>query len=216
MSNTQSTGAVADASARPVICPKLHHTGALTTRVEEMADWYAKVLGMTVVLRSANSGGIGVSSIYVTNDDAHHRHGFQNPPGGLIADPDEVRKYSRIGHYAWEYDSLDDLLISWDRISVEHGIDPVGCVDHGVSFAFYYKDPDNNTVELLADAYGDHEESLRRMGDERMVSNPMGRWVDPARLLEEQRKGATLSELHERSMAGEFEPAVTPDARKLL
>ena len=216
MSQTEAGDSVAKASGRPVICPTLHHTGALTTRVEEMADWYCKVLGMRVVLRSENSGGIGVSSIYTTNDDAHHRHGFQCPPGGLVDDPEEVRKYARIGHYAWEYDSLEDLLISWERLKEEHGIEPVGCVDHGVSFAFYYKDPDNNTVELLADAYGDHAESLRRMGDERMVANPMGKWVDPARLLEEQRKGATLAELHQRSMAGEFEPAVTPDARKLL
>jgi catechol 2,3-dioxygenase-like lactoylglutathione lyase family enzyme len=216
MAQTEARDQAAETSGRPVICPALHHTGALTTRVEEMAEWYGKVLGMRIVLRSGNSGGIGVGSIYVTNDDAHHRHGFQNPPWGIVHDPEEVRKYARIGHYAWEYDSLGDLLVSWERLKEDHGIEPLGCVDHGVSFAFYYKDPDNNTVELLADAYGDHEESLRRMGDERMVANPMGNWVDPARLLEEHRKGATLAELHERSMNGEFEPDLTPDARKLL
>lgn len=216
MTNTDTTTTAATGEGRPVICPKLHHTGALTERVEEMADWYAKVLGMRIVLRSGNSGGIGVNSIYVTNDDAHHRHGFQKPPWGIESNAEEVRKYARIGHYAWEYDSIEDLLLSWERIKEEHGIEPVGSVDHGVSFAFYYKDPDNNTVELLCDAYGDHAESLARMEDDRMTSNPMGRYVEPARLLEAYRKGATLAELHERSMAGEFEPAVKPDASQLL
>jgi catechol-2,3-dioxygenase len=216
MAQTQAHTPPAKTSRRQVICPALHHTGALTNRVEEMADWYATVLGMRVTLRSGNSGGVGVGSVYVTNDDAHHRHGFQNPPWGIVGDPDEVRKYSRIGHYAWEYAGLGDLLISWERLKEEHGIEPLGCVDHGVSFAFYYKDPDDNTVELLADAYGDREESLRHMGDESMIANPMGKWVDPARLLGEHRTGVPLAELHERAMAGEFEPAMIPDARKLL
>jgi len=216
MSNTETSAAATSPAGRPIICPTLHHTGALTNRVDEMAEWYGNVLGMRVVLRSGNSGGVGVNSVYVTNDDAHHRHGFQCPPGGLESDPEAVRRYARIGHYAWEYDSLEDLLLSWERIKEEHGIEPAGCVDHGVSFAFYYKDPDNNTVELLCDAYGDHAESLRQMEDPRMVTNPMGRYVDPAKLLAEHRNGATLADLHQRSMAGEFEPEVTPDATKLF
>ena len=29
-----------------IISPTFHHFGVLTTRLEEMMDWYAKVLGM--------------------------------------------------------------------------------------------------------------------------------------------------------------------------
>jgi catechol 2,3-dioxygenase len=215
MTRTEAHPAPATTTGRTVICPTLHHTGALTTRPQEMADWYAKVLGMRVVLRSDNSGGIGVKSIYTTNDDAHHRHGFQCP-AGLVHDPAERKRYARIGHYAWEYDSIGDLLDSWERLKEEHGIEPHACVDHGVSFAFYYLDPDENVVELLADAYGDHEESLRQMEDPQMVTNPMGKYVDPARLLEAHRRGTELSELHRRSMAGEFEPETRPDAARLI
>lgn len=215
MSQTEAQLAPTATEGRRVICPTLHHTGALTTRPDEMADWYAKVLGMRIVLRSDNSGGIGVKSIYTTNDDAHHRHGFQYP-SGLLHDPAERKKYARIGHYAWEYESLSDLLESWERIKEEHGIEPHGCVDHGVSFAFYYHDPDGNVVELLADAYGDHKESLRHMEDPRMVENPMGKYLDPARLMAAHRAGAGLAELHERALAGEFEPDTIPDASKLV
>ena len=34
--------------------PRLHHVNFLTTRLDEMVDWYATVLGMEVVYRFPN------------------------------------------------------------------------------------------------------------------------------------------------------------------
>jgi len=59
---------------------------------------------------------------------------------------------------AFEYATIDDLLNSYTRIK-ELGIEPVLTTDHGVSIAFYYKDPDGNTIELFVDNFGNWDRS---------------------------------------------------------
>jgi hypothetical protein len=40
-----------------IVHPKLHHLGLTTANLEVMIEWYRKVLGMTLVHRSAGAGG---------------------------------------------------------------------------------------------------------------------------------------------------------------
>jgi catechol-2,3-dioxygenase len=133
----------------------------------------------------------------------HHRMGFFAVPG---TDLEITPSSPGINHVAWEYESLDDLLSSWERAKAA-GIEPSFCVNHLVSFAFYYRDPDGHLVELLCDGYGDHAKSLDAMkNDPAMAANPPGVSVDPVKLLEARRNGTSLEEMHERSYAGEFKP----------
>ena len=44
-------------------------------------------------------------------------------------------------------------------------------------------------------------------------ADPIGKFVDPDRLLEAYRAGADADELHRRAYAGEFTPAEQPDIR---
>ena len=46
-------------------------------------------------------------------------------------------------HSAFEYDSFEDLNASYLRLR-EAGITPDICLDHGMTFSYYYKDPDGN------------------------------------------------------------------------
>jgi catechol-2,3-dioxygenase len=201
MADTLNAGTRVDDNGQEIAIPQMHHFGTATTRHDEMVSWYRNVVGLEVTLRSIDPMP---KMTFVSSDLAHHRGGFFSPP--FLEDHPEKPKHARIQHLAWEYASVEELLRSWRRIR-ECGIEPVLCVCHGVSFAFYYKDPDDNTVELLADAYGDHAKSYEHMTtNDDMITNPMGGYVDPAKLIEASEAGASIDELRERSLAGEYEP----------
>jgi catechol 2,3-dioxygenase len=204
MTDTATQSGVTDSAGRPIIQPVLHHFGTATTRHDEMVEWYRNVVGLEVVLRA---GDPVPQMTFVTNDETHHRGGFFTPP--FLEDDAERSKHARIQHLAWEYGSFDDLIQSWDRIR-QLGIEPVLCTCHGPSFAFYYKDPDGSTVEILCDAYEEPGASLEYMGTPEMLANPMGILVDPSKLNEARTSGKSLTELREGAMAGEFLPAVQP------
>ncbi len=202
MSQTQLAAEVLDDNGNRVVCPTLNHTGNATPRREEMLAWYRNVLGQQTVLHAEPPATPFVAT-WTTNDHMHHRMGFFAYTG-----LDEAVKRSNVGvqHTAWEYETIDDLLESWERVQAL-GIKPVFTVDHGTTFAFYYRDPDGNLVELNTDAWGDHAKSLEvNLTSEEVQANPPGIAVDPGRLLEARRAGMSLEELHERAYAGEFSP----------
>ena len=163
-----------------------------------MVEWYHHVLGMRVVLRCDPD----VATTFVTQDEAHHRGAFFSPPG--VTDDPSRASHTRVHHLAYEYESVDELLATWQRLK-ELQIAPVDTVCHGPSFAFYYRDPDGNIVELLADAYGDRGLSHRHMETEpAMKTNPRGARVDPDELVEARNDGVELDELRTRALAGGF------------
>ena len=201
-----------------IVHPRLHHLGLTTANLESMIDWYRKVLGMTIVHRtgaaaSNQAGGPPINAAWVSNDEANHRLAFVALPG-LFADPDRSRHH-RLQHIAFEYRTLDELLGTYVRLK-GLGILPVLCTDGGSQTAFYYDDPDRNSVELNVDNYGDcwsSSEHMRSSPD--FAKNPMGANVDPDKLVA-ARKTASPWELHERAWAGEFAPAKPYDPRVLL
>lgn len=208
MAETAASTELLDANGKPIILPHWHHFGMATTRNEAMVEWWHNVLGFRVVLRSRENPVPMMN--FVTNDLAHHRGGFFSWPGMRAESLEEKQNHARIQHLAWEYDTIDELLSTWTRLK-ECGIEPVHSTCHGISFAFYYRDPDANSCELLADAYGDMAKSLEHMQREEMIMNPMGTQVDPAKLIEARESGVELDELRERALAGDYVPAKLDD-----
>ncbi len=201
---TQARVQAVDDNGTPVIAPTLHHTGNATARMEEMLNWYRNVLGQVETLSGVPPQTVW-PSVWTSNDWAHHRMGFFRST--KVQPTQWSDETPGVQHTAWEYESIDDLLASWERIA-KVGIEPMFCVNHWISFAFYYKDPDGNMVELLCDGFGDHERSLHeQQTSEVLRSNPPGTPLDPAKLLQARRDGMSLEELHRRSYAGEFRPA---------
>ena len=196
--------------------PTLHHFGLTTAHLEEMLDWYARVLGMTTNFQSTcvTEAGTSAGLAFVTNDRAHHRLALTSSPA-TRDDPDK-HTHVKLQHVAFEYATIDDLLNSWERLK-DLGIEPVLSADHGPTIAFYYRDPDENLVELFADTLGDWDTSseyVRTSPD--FHQNSMGTYIDPEQVLAARKAGATLAELHRRAMAGEFPPAHPMDPRVFL
>jgi catechol-2,3-dioxygenase len=186
-----------------VIRPTFHHVNLKTTRLQEMLDWYAVVVGAKVLFQNP----LGA---WASNDEANHRIALTAFPN-FVDDPDkDVR--TGLHHTAFEYDGFDALDASYRRLK-EAGIVPEFCLDHGMTLSYYYRDPDGNHVELQVDAFGDWAKSSAwmREGPE-FHADPIGRFVDPDRVSEAYAAGASFADIHARAMAGEFAPATPPVA----
>jgi len=184
--------------------PVLHHVNLKTRRLQEMIDWYALAVGMHA--QHQFEGGA-----WLTNDAASHRLALLTTPG-MQDDPDKI-KHTGIHHTAYEFDSMDALLDRYVELK-EQGHLPHACLDHGMTLSFYYVDPDGNSVELQRDNFGgDWERSSAFLHTPEFVADPIGKSIDPERLLVARADGADDDEIHRRAYAGEFAPDSELDLR---
>jgi len=192
--------------------PKLHHYGLTTPNLDAMTDWYRKVLGMTINHRrsaapaGAQNGPPFSALAFVSNDEMDHRIVFFEIPG-VVADPDK-RRDTGLQHVAFECATLDDLLGTYVRLK-GLGILPVWAADHGVGTSFYYADPDQNSVEININNYGNAWTATEHM----RTSPPTFAQIDPEKMVAARKEGASPWELHERAVAGEFAPTKAYDPR---
>jgi catechol 2,3-dioxygenase len=184
-----------------VIHPNFHHVNLKTTRLQEMADFYGTLVGAEVVFQDQ----IGA---WLSNDEANHRIALLAFPN-FVDDPE---KETRTGmhHLAFEYASFDELNASYLRLK-EAGITPALCLDHGMTFSYYYADPDGNNVELQVDCFGDWRRSKEWMNtSEEFKANPIGQFVDPEQVAADHGSGVAFEEIHAKAMAGGYAPDQPP------
>jgi catechol 2,3-dioxygenase len=183
------------------IRPTFHHFNLKTTRLQELIDWYTTVVGAEVTFKDATGA-------WLTNDGANHRIALLCFPGFV----DDADRETRTGmhHSAFEYDNFTDLNESYLRLR-DAGIEPDICIDHGMTLSYYYKDPDGNRVELQVDNFGDWHASKEWMRTSpEFRANPIGVFVDPARIAEAAAAGESFTEIHRRAIAGELRPPQLP------
>lgn len=193
--------------------PKLHHYGLLTANLDAMTEWYRKVLGMSVnhrskipaIARFTRQGPPFSAFAFVSNDEMDHRVVFFEIPKAVV-DPNR-RQHTGLQHVAFECATMDDLLGTYVRLK-NLGIQPLWAADHGVGTSFYYEDPDRNVVEVFVNNYGTPWTATEYL---RSANAGMPAQIDPEKLIEARKQGASHWELHERAMAGELEPATPLD-----
>jgi catechol 2,3-dioxygenase len=184
------------------IRPTLHHVTMKTSRLDEMVDWYALVIGAQVQFRNEVAA-------WTTNDEANHRIAFLAVPG-LSDDADKIR-HNGMHHCAFEFDSFADLLSTFDRLR-NAGIEPAFCLDHGLTISLYYRDPEGNYVELQSDNFSDWKLSSEYMRTSPVFAeNPIGVFFDPARVYETYRSGTDFKTLQKAVRAGAYEPDPIPN-----
>jgi catechol-2,3-dioxygenase len=190
---------MADDSA--VIHPKFHHFNLKTTRIQEMIDFYSVLVGAEVIFRD----DVGA---WLSNDQANHRIALLGFPG--FSDDAEKETHTGLHHTAFEFGGFDELNSSYLRLK-EEGIEPSFCLDHGMTFSYYYTDPDGNHIELQVDNFGDWAKSTEwmRTSDE-FKANPIGQFVDPAKVAADRADGVEFEQIHAKAMAGEYAPEQAP------
>jgi catechol 2,3-dioxygenase len=190
---------MADSTA--VIHPKFHHFNLKTTRLQEMIDFYALLVGAEVNFQDA----VGA---WLSNDEANHRIALLAFPD--FSDDPEKETHTGLHHSAFEYEGFEDLNASYLRLK-EVGIEPDFCIDHGMTFSYYYADPDGNRVELQIDNFGDWEKSSEWMRtSEEFAANPIGQFVDPDNVAADFADGIAFEEVHAKAMAGGYAPEQAP------
>jgi catechol-2,3-dioxygenase len=112
----------------------LGHVGLHVTNPAESAEFYRDVLGMTVVGGSAPDHPLG-ASVFLSSHRDEESHAV-----ALLADP-------VYAHVAFKVSSLAEFRFFHTRV-VEKNIPIKFAFNHGVSFAFYFDDPDGNVIEI--------------------------------------------------------------------
>lgn len=117
----------------------LGHVHLKVRDLDRAVEFYRAVAGLRVVERVPGYA-------FLTGDDAHHRLALQEVgPAAPLPGHRSVGLY----HTAWEAPDRSALLRAVEAARAA-GADPAG-VDHGISVAFYFADPDGNGVELYLD-----------------------------------------------------------------
>jgi catechol-2,3-dioxygenase len=197
MAETLPTTQTTHLDIKPVnVSPsKLAHIIFLTDHLEQMRDWYMKVLNATIAHEDANL-------CFLRYDDEHHRVGFVKTQDMVPLPAGPTRS---LHHYAFSYGSLAQLLGTYLRLN-EQGIKPYWCINHGPSSSMYYKDPDGHRVELLVDNMTNDEiDAFFAAGNYK--ENPIGVEFEPEDWIRRLAAGEDVKTVTKR---GALPPGVTP------
>ena len=112
----------------------LGHVGIYVNDVQKMVDFYTGVLGMTLTDRGPNDRGVFLSC---RPNEEHHEF--------VLAKSDEQKTYAQ--QISFTVGSLPDLKELYGKIK------GAGCqidriVNHGIAFGCYFRDPEDNRVEV--------------------------------------------------------------------
>lgn len=184
---TKYSGMPTPARARGKIAPiRLGHLALRTTRLDEMLDFYCKVLEAEIAFRNESMG-------FITYDDEHHRLAIIQMPD--LEKPPE--KSTGLDHMSFSYKDLGELLGTYKRLEAL-GIKPFWPIIHGPSTSMYYKDPDGNRVELMIDNFKNAEEIQAFFATGAYEENPMGIIFDPEEMIAKHKAGVPFEEIVKR------------------
>jgi 2,4-dichlorophenol 6-monooxygenase len=172
-------------TSSPLRPARFGHIVVKSSRFTEMNRWYKTLLNAEPMYE----GEIGS---FLTYDDEHHRVFILNDPTATARDP----KSEGVAHWAYLFNSLDDLLTTYSRLKGE-GILPTYCVNHGFQVSFYFHDPDNNEVELGCDVFPTRDELNAWFGTGAFARDQFGFICDPEAMLNMQSQGMSASEIFE-------------------
>jgi catechol 2,3-dioxygenase-like lactoylglutathione lyase family enzyme len=167
-----------------VISPaRFAHIVLYTKKFQELVDWYCLFLGASIT-------GASQGLAFLTYDDEHHRIAIIETPDYKDREPNTVG----MAHFAYSYDTLADMAHQYERLK-DAGVMPVRTINHGPTTSLYYRDPDQNAVEIQVDNFPNIEALNEWFATGEFNRNPIGVNFDFDELVERLKAGEPESVL---------------------
>ena len=118
------------------------HVGFFVHDLEVMADFYKRVLGFVETDRGVVRGR---PIVFLSRDpNEHHQIVLVE---GRTGNPDDLV----LNQISLRVQSLDDLRGLHTVISAEPDVSDINPVSHGNAWSLYFRDPENNRIEVFVD-----------------------------------------------------------------
>jgi catechol 2,3-dioxygenase-like lactoylglutathione lyase family enzyme len=117
------------------------HVGLYVRNVEPMVDFYTRVLGFAISDRGPRPGG---EIVFLTRDP-HDHHQLVLATGR----PDDVN-FNLINQISFRVDSLATLREIHDGLKGE-AVKEITTLTHGNALSVYFRDPEQNRIEVFID-----------------------------------------------------------------
>lgn len=139
---------------------RIGHAHLKVRDVNRAAEFYSRLLGLRLRER------VGERFIFLSGTEMHHEIALQEV-GREAAKPGRFD----IGllHVAFQVPDKRALAMCYQTLT-ESGV-PVALVDHRISWAMYFADPDGNGLELYCDTRGDEGGADLWEGGDRPLSS---------------------------------------------
>ena len=142
---------------------RIGHVHLKVSDIDRSVAFYRDALGFEVQQH------FGHSAAFLSAGGYHHHIGLNTweSRNGQAPAPGTTGLY----HFAILYPNRRELARALKRL-IEHGVPIDGAADHGVSEAIYFRDPDDNGIEIYVDR--DPADWPREAnGELRMVTEPL-------------------------------------------
>ncbi len=124
----------------PVYRTKIGHAHLKVRELEASIDFYTRFLDLQLIEQ------VGRHYAFLAGGDFHHEIALQHVgPQAPLPTPYQVGLY----HVAFEVPDRRSFALAYQALR-EAGVE-VGAVDHGISWAMYFDDPDGNGLEIYWD-----------------------------------------------------------------
>jgi catechol-2,3-dioxygenase len=157
-----------------------------TARYAELKDWYQAVLGVDPYIDTAD---YCFRRLHVEYPYSQVLAIFCVPEASTVSGP-----VAGLDHIQLRHASLEAMFDRYECLK-QVGIVPYTSMNHGPGTSFYYRDPDQNSVELSGPNFDDEQEYLAYFDSESYRNNIAGILVDPDDFVERYRAGTPQSEL---------------------
>lgn len=123
---------------------RLSHMGVFVRDLESMASFYKEVLGF---IESDRGQGRGFSVVFLTRDpDSHHQIVLSS------GRPETSGPTHAVQQISFRVDALDDLRTMHSLVAERDDVSDIQTVDHGNAWSLYFRDPEENRIEVYLDS----------------------------------------------------------------
>jgi len=141
---------------------RLGHIVLSVRDLKASVDFYTRTIGLEVVQEKT-----GPDRAFLSLGDDHHQIAFFQEAAPDAAPLEDSQP--GIQHIAWQVEDFDALQAAWRELK-EIGIPVERTVEHNVTRSLYFRDPDNNCVELYCNRW---EKGFEAMQTTRMSTAPL-------------------------------------------